>query len=205
MLGGQSSVPRGGPLRLTARPPQGARPDPPAGDRAPPRGVDVKPPPRRRPGPVPEVLWGSPARGGWSPGSPGSRIPRSPIRGSPRSRSLVPRTLEQGSLPPGRGPQGLFYINPRGRPERPKKAFLGPKTPKSGKYPHFRQKSPKIAKMAIFWHFSGKSPGSYRGEKWPKPRFSGKSLKRGKKSGFRGPRAGVLHQPLAAGPCPRPG
>jgi len=60
--------------------------------------------------------------------------------------------------------------------------------------------------MAIFSHFTEKVPGSYRaktsefGQKWPK------SLKR-PKSPFLGipafPAGVVLHQPLAAGPCPR--
>jgi len=59
--------------------------------------------------------------------------------------------------------------------------------------------------MGIFRDFPIKQPGSYRakmvrfGQKWPK------SLKWGKSPHFRIPAfsaRGVLHQPLAAGPCP---
>jgi len=57
--------------------------------------------------------------------------------------------------------------------------------------------------MAIFSYFSGFPPGSYRAKKGPKAE---KRLKSSKPVKSRDPAPGagvVLHQPLAAGPCPR--
>jgi len=117
------------------------------GDRAPPRGVDVKPPPRRRPRPG---IPGIPGSGvlGPAPGAGGNRLGAFPARGpgtrgpgrsqDPGSRISEVREDSRGlPRPRGRGPEGLFYINPSRRgpvaTERsPSRERVGPNRPSSG-------------------------------------------------------------------------
>jgi len=86
------------------------------------------------------------------------------------------------------------------------KGRKGPKSPFSGYTPQKGHFWPFCRKMAIFGHFAEKEPGSYRAKNPEISKKGPKSSKRPKSPvlGIPDPAAGVvLHQPLAAGPCPR--
>jgi len=151
----------------------------PAGYRgAPPRGVDVKPPSGRGP----------------DPGSGGPRVPEGSRRGPQEPSGLPPGAGEAlpGSREPRTGSQtaarGVDVKPPPGSPEK------GLKTPKK----------PKIPQNGVLWPFFAIFRVFYGEGRSPKPGFEGKRGLRTPKRGFWGSRnsapAGVLHQPLAAGP-----
>jgi len=192
---------RGGP----GRSPGTLVPDPgPGGRRAPARGVDVKPPSRRGPGPVPgpcRHLGALPGpRGGLGPRNPGSRDLDSRDPEVPdRSR----RPLQGPGGPPGPSAVGVDVKPPRqigpGGPKRPQNPQKGGFTGKKAFFGLFWPKWPFLAILRK------KCPVA-TGLKTSKNPKIGLFLQKGSETpGPGGPRAGVLHQPLAAGPCTQPG
>jgi len=143
-------------------------------------------------------LWGPPGPGPPLGEGPPGQLPGSRIPGSGSRRPRRPLSgLPEAPAPRGRARRGLFYINPSRGPKRAKKPLLGAEPGKMALFGHFWRKSPFLAILEVF---SPVATGLF----FPILAKKGQNPHPGPEiPGFRGSRAGVLHQPLAEAPGAR--